>query len=51
MPVDEVNAWCVFVQCWAGGVVPVTLIELERFSNISLTVIAKFRLNINQVGQ
>ena len=34
MPVDEVNAWCVFVQCWAGCVVPVTLIELERFSKI-----------------
>ena len=49
MPVDEVNAWCVFVQCWAGGVVPVTLIELERFSNISLTLIAKFRLRYMSV--
>ena len=46
MPVDEVNAWCVFVQCWAGGAVPVTLIELERFRNILCKIPAAMWLYI-----
>ena len=34
MQFEEVKAWSDFVQAWGGGEVPVTLIELERFSKI-----------------